>query len=112
MKNILIVLTNIKNYENHNIPTGLWLGELTHFYDEIKKASFGAYFVSPKGGYVPIYPYSMKFMNQVDYHWYQDEQFIKNVLANSLKPSEVNPEDYFAIYYTGGHGVLWDFPRQ
>jgi putative intracellular protease/amidase len=27
------------------------------------------------------------------------------------KPNEVNPDDYVAIYYTGGHGVIWDFPE-
>jgi len=33
-----------------------------------------------------------------------------NRLGATLKPSEVNPDDYVAIYYTGGHGVIWDFP--
>jgi putative intracellular protease/amidase len=33
-----------------------------------------------------------------------------NHLGKTLKPSEVNPNDYVAIYYTGGHGVIWDFP--
>lgn len=66
--------------------------------------------MSPKGGYVPLDPYSMKFMNEVDYELYSDIEFIKKALSQSLKPSDVNPHDYFAIYYTGGHGVLWDFP--
>lgn len=29
----------------------------------------------------------------------------------TLQPSEVNSDDYVAIYYTGGHGVIWDFPE-
>lgn len=31
--------------------------------------------------------------------------------GSTLKPSEVNPEDYAVIYYAGGHGVIWDFPE-
>lgn len=33
-----------------------------------------------------------------------------NRLGSTLKPSEVNPDDYVAIYFAGGHGVIWDFP--
>lgn len=31
------------------------------------------------------------------------------LLENTKKPSEINWEDYDVIYYTGGHGVMWDF---
>lgn len=110
MKKVLIVLTNTSKYAHHAIPTGLWLGELTHFYDEIRQQGLEADFVSPKGGYVPLDPYSMKFMTEVDYKWYGKPSFVARSLSNTLKPSEVNPDDYVAIYYTGGHGVLWDFP--
>ena len=30
---------------------------------------------------------------------------------NSLALKDVNSDDYSAIYYTGGHGVMWDFPN-
>lgn len=109
-KKILIVLTNVAKYANHNIATGLWLGELVHFYDEIHRAGYEADFVSPKGGYVPIDPYSMKFADATDYQWYTNEDFVNAALRNTKKPSQVNPDDYVAIYYTGGHGVVWDFP--
>lgn len=52
MKKILIVLTNIAMYGTTNRATGLWLGELTHFYDEVVAAGFEVDFVSPLGGYV------------------------------------------------------------
>ncbi|WP_346703552.1 hypothetical protein [Ligilactobacillus agilis] len=29
----------------------------------------------------------------------------------SLPIANVNPKDYQGIYFTGGHGVLWDFPN-
>lgn len=110
MKKVLIVLTNVSKYANHDIPTGLWLGELVHFYDEIQKHGIEADFVSPNGGYVPLDPYSMKFMDDVDYKWYQDKDFVAKALAQTKSPDEINPSDYVAIYYTGGHGVVFDFP--
>lgn len=40
MKKILIVETNVSTYGAIDKPTGLWLGELIHFYDEMVKGGF------------------------------------------------------------------------
>jgi putative intracellular protease/amidase len=45
----------------------------------------------------------------IDWEWYQDKAFM-NRLGTTLAPSAINPDDYAAIYYAGGHGVVWDFP--
>lgn len=45
----------------------------------------------------------------LDWQWYDDKQFM-NRLGTTLSPGQVKPDDYSAIYYTGGHGVIWDFP--
>lgn len=110
---ILIVLTNIEKYETTSRATGLWLGEAIHFYEEVIKAGFEVDFVSPKGGYVPIDPHSLKsyFLKAIDWHWYHNEHFKHAALAQSLRPDQINSSDYCAIYYTGGHGVMWDFPN-
>jgi len=31
-------------------------------------------------------------------------------VENTLHPSQVNPSEYVAIFYAGGHGTMWDFP--
>lgn len=33
----------------------------------------------------------------------------RHKLANSHKPSEINPNHYDCIYFAGGHGVVYDF---
>lgn len=111
MKKILIVETNISTYGDIDKPTGLWLGELVHFYDEIIQKGYGVDFVSPLGGYIPIDPTSMKYMNTTDYRWYRNKDFTDRALGNTKKPEDIDPNQYDAIYYTGGHGVLWDFPN-
>lgn len=43
--------------------------------------------------------------------YYKDSDFQKRTLMHSIPAKEINPDDYSAIYYTGGHGVMWDFPN-
>ncbi|HEL1542275.1 TPA: type 1 glutamine amidotransferase domain-containing protein [Streptococcus suis] len=111
MKKALIVLTNIEQYGEHDRLTGLWLSELTHFYDELVKAGYDADFVSPKGGYVPLDPHSLTMMDDVDRTYYKNADFRNSALGQTLRPEEVKAADYELIYYTGGHGVMWDFPE-
>ncbi|HEL2474858.1 TPA: type 1 glutamine amidotransferase domain-containing protein [Streptococcus suis] len=111
MKKALIVLTNIEQYGEHDRLTGLWFSELTHFYDELVKAGYDADFVSLKGGYVPLDPHSLTMMDDVDRTYYKDADFRKRALGQTLRPEEVKATDYELIYYTGGHGVMWDFPE-
>lgn len=110
MNKVLIVETNIKRYENTDEATGLWLGESAEFVDELQKHGIAYDFVSPKGGYVPLDPRSMKYMDEAIWNIYEGQDFVDRALKKTLKPEEVIPQDYRAIYFTGGHGVMWDFP--
>ena len=108
-KKILVVLTSVEKYPNMNRATGLWLGEAVHFVKKVEEAGYKIDYVSPEGGYTPIDPHSLAMADAIDWEWYQKKEFM-NRLGATLKPSDINPEDYIAIYYTGGHGVIWDFP--
>ncbi|CAJ1182837.1 ThiJ PfpI family protein [Companilactobacillus paralimentarius DSM 13238 = JCM 10415] len=110
MKKILVVLTNTIEYKGTDQATGLWLGEATEFVDEVTKAGFEVDYVSPKGGFVPLDPRSFKYTDKSTMAIYSSSDFQQRALTNSLKPAQIQPEDYQAIYYTGGHGVMWDFP--
>ncbi|MFX9420523.1 type 1 glutamine amidotransferase domain-containing protein, partial [Acinetobacter baumannii] len=57
---ILVVMTNHSAYPTRSDKTGLWLTELTHFYDVAKAAGYDMDFVSPQGGVVPLDERSMK----------------------------------------------------
>lgn len=109
-RKILVVLTSVEKYPNLNRATGLWLGEAVHFVKKVEDAGYAVDYVSPKGGYTPIDPHSLAMAEPIDWEWYQKKEFM-NRLGATLAPSEVKPEDYAAIYYAGGHGVIWDFPE-
>ncbi|WP_286912317.1 MULTISPECIES: type 1 glutamine amidotransferase domain-containing protein [unclassified Pseudomonas] len=108
-KKILVVLTNTAKYPGLNRATGLWLGEAVHFVDVVQKAGYSVDYVSPEGGYVPVDPHSLQMAPELDWQWYDDKRFMSR-LGASLSPGKVKAEDYEVIYYTGGHGVMYDFP--
>ncbi|MGH3976455.1 MAG: type 1 glutamine amidotransferase domain-containing protein [Pseudonocardiaceae bacterium] len=39
-----------------------------------------------------------------------DDPDVAAALRDTLTPEQVNPNDYDAIFYAGGHGTMWDFP--
>ncbi|MBV4457946.1 type 1 glutamine amidotransferase domain-containing protein [Pseudomonas sp. COR58] len=108
-RKILVVLTSVEKYPNLNRATGLWLGEAVHFVKKVEAAGYTVDYTSPQGGYTPIDPHSLAMAEPVDWAWYHDKAFM-NRLGATLPASQVNAGDYVAIYYAGGHGVIWDFP--
>ncbi|KAE9560152.1 type 1 glutamine amidotransferase domain-containing protein [Companilactobacillus bobalius] len=110
MKKVLVVLTNTIEYKGTDQATGLWLGEATEFVDEVTKAGFDFDYVTNKGAFVPLDPRSFKYTDKSTMAIYSSSDFQQRALTNSLKPSEVHPEDYQSIYYTGGHWVMGEFP--
>jgi len=112
MKKILVVVTNISKYPNLERATGLWLGEAVHFAAEMEKEGYQIDYVSPKGGHTPLDPHSLQAeqMTELDWQYYSNDDFL-NKLSTTLSADAINPNDYDAIYYAGGHGVMWDFPE-
>lgn len=111
MKKILVVLTNVDKYATKDEPTGLWLSEATHFIEEFDhNENVQIDLVSPNGGNVPIDPKSLGDSLDASTKAYFENESFMNKLKNTLKPSEVSASDYDAIYFTGGHGTMWDFP--
>lgn len=108
-KKILVAVSSFEKYPNLPRATGLWLGEAVHFVKKVEAAGYTVDFVSPRGGYTPIDPHSLAMAEPVDWEWYLDKAFM-NRLGTTLRPDQVRAEDYVAIYFAGGHGVVWDFP--
>ena len=110
---ILVIVTNAAEFEKVGHRTGLWLGELTHFWDVAEKAGFRMDLASPSGGYVPIDPESLARAvleeGGTDKR-YEDRAFMDR-LVNTMRAADADPAGYDAIYFTGGHGVSFDFPK-
>lgn len=114
---ILVAVTNADQYEKAGYRTGLWLGELTHFYDVVTEAGFDVVIASPKGGKIPIDPESLLFSGLGESMGiegpvskrYQSREFMR-LLDDTKRLGDVAADDVGAIYLTGGHGTMFDFP--
>jgi len=112
-RKILIIVTNVPEYEKMGFRTGLWLGESTHFGDIAEQAGYEMDIASPSGGTIPLDPESLSHAVLADLGTekrYMDRAFM-DLLKETKKVSDVRLEDYDAIYLTGGHGVMFDFPQ-
>ncbi|CAB5278914.1 ThiJ/PfpI domain-containing protein [Burkholderia multivorans] len=110
-RRILHVVTNIAHYADPSQPTGLWLAELTHAYDIFAARGYTQQLVSPKGGVSPLEPRSLKWphADAAAKAWRADPAH-QTLLANTARPDDIDAAAFDAIYFTGGHGVMWDFP--
>lgn len=110
-RRILHVVTNVAHYDDPDHPTGLWLSELTHAWEVFAERGFEQTIVSPQGGKAPLEPRSLKFPNydKSAKAWHTDPERMA-LLENTLSPEEVDSADFDAIYFTGGHAVMYDFP--
>ncbi len=110
-KRILNVVTNVSHYEDPSEKTGLWLSELTHAYDVFAKAGYEQTLVSPKGGLAPLEPRSLKWPNydKSAKAWKSDDAKM-SLLADTASADDIDSADFDAIYFTGGHAVMFDFP--
>jgi putative intracellular protease/amidase len=111
-KRVLIVVSSHEDWPEADRKTGYWIGEVAHFVEVIQEAGIEFDVVSPQGGAAPMDPKSMKGMQSFDggYKAYKRNAALQEKLQSTLRPEEVDPDDYAAIYFAGGHGTMWDFP--
>lgn len=110
-RRILHVVSNVAHFDDPAHPTGLWLSELTHAYDLFEERGYQQRIMSPKGGLSPLEPRALKWplLDASAKAWLADKERMA-LLSNTARPDEIDPADFDAIYFTGGHAVMWDFP--
>lgn len=110
-KKALIIVTNHSDFNHPKAdPTGLWLSELTHFYDVFEEANIPMDIVSITGGKIPVDNRSLGRMvlDKATKSRHEDPNFMA-LLEDTKSISEINIEDYDILYFAGGHGAMWDF---
>lgn len=110
-KRILHVVTNVGHYDDPDHPTGLWLSELTHAWEVFAEHGYEQTIVSPTGGRAPLEPRSLKFpsYDKTAKAWHNDPAAMA-LLTNTVSAADIDSSDFDAIYFTGGHAVMYDFP--
>ena len=108
MKKILCVVTSNNVKGATGIPTGFWLSELTHPLDKFTAAGFEYVLASIKGGKPPVDGDSLDFNDPINKKFWENKNF-QAQFADTLKLDDANAADFDAIFFAGGHGVMWDF---
>ena len=106
MKKVLIILTNHATLGTTDEANGTFAPELTHALHEILEAGLDYDLVSIDGGQAPMYGTDQEG-DDVNSHILADEVF-QNRINNTIPASQINIEDYAAIFYPGGFGILSD----
>jgi len=106
---ILQVLTSHDQLGNTGRKTGFWLEEGAAPYFVFRDAGVELTLASPKGGQPPIDPKSDLPENQTPAmaRFKQDAAALK-AFANTVKLADIKADDYDTVFYTGGHGPMWD----
>lgn len=104
---VLIVLTSHDTLGGTGNETGFYLPEVSHPVDVFDRAGLTVSYVSPQGGKAPMIgidrddPLNLAFLDNPDK---------MAQVENTLRPDQIDPAEYDAIFYAGGHGTMWDFP--
>ncbi|MDG6096267.1 type 1 glutamine amidotransferase domain-containing protein [Alteromonas sp. ZYF713] len=106
MKKILIPVTNHATLGTTDQANGTFSPEITHAIHVFTQHGFDYDIASIAGGQVPVYGTDIEG-DEVNQQVLASEDF-KNHTNNSLPVSEVNIDDYDAIFYPGGFGLLSD----
>jgi putative intracellular protease/amidase len=103
MTRVLIALTSHSELGDTGRSTGFYASEAAEPWEVFQAAGFEVELVSVAGGKPPVDgvdeadPVQQRFFESVD-------------LDHTRTAAELNPADYDAIFFAGGHGTMWDFP--
>jgi putative intracellular protease/amidase len=102
---ILLALTSHSQLGNTGRPTGFYVPEAMYPCHAFTAAGYDVAFTSVQGGQPPV--------TGVEPGDAEVAAFLRDhagALADTPIPGQLDPVDYDAIFYVGGHGAMWDFP--
>ena len=107
--NVLFVLTSHDKLGDTGKKTGFWVEEFASPYYSLLDKGAVITIATPKGGAAPIDPSSDTPDTATEAtKRFDNDAEAKSKIANTNKLSDMNPDDFDAVFYPGGHGPLWD----
>ncbi|MGY0392471.1 type 1 glutamine amidotransferase domain-containing protein [Bizionia sp. KMM 8389] len=107
--NVLFVLTSHDQLGNSGKKTGFWVEEFASPYYILLDKGVNITIATPKGGAAPIDPSSDTPDAATEAtKRFDNDEIAKEKIANTKVLADMNPDDFDAVFYPGGHGPLWD----
>jgi putative intracellular protease/amidase len=104
---VAIVLTNHGTLGSAGKPTGFYLSEATHPHHVFREAGYEVDFLSPKGGLAPMDGLDAK--DAINDAFLADAALVARTKSTTAIRA-ADPARYDAVFFSGGHGTMWDFP--
>ena len=106
---ILFVLTSHDKLGDTGKKTGFWIEEFANPYYTLLDKGADITLATPQGGVAPIDPSSdTPDASTKDTERFKEDAIAQEKIKNTKVLAEINPNDYDAVFYPGGHGPLWD----
>src|SRR5215471_73412 len=106
---ILMVLTSHDQLGKTGRKTGFWLEEGAAPYFVFSDAGVQLTLASPMGGQPPIDPKSDLPENQTPaMARFKKDEAAQKAFAHTVRLTDVKAEDFDTVFYSGGHGPMWD----
>ncbi|MBG78483.1 MAG: type 1 glutamine amidotransferase domain-containing protein [Alphaproteobacteria bacterium] len=106
MKKVLIPVTNHATLGETDQANGTYAPELTHVVDQLIEAGIDYDIASIKGGQAPLYGIDVE-NDPVNDRVLANARFQEQV-NNTMPVTDINIDQYDAIFYPGGFGLLSD----
>jgi len=110
MTRVLLVFTSAEATVTGK-PAGWYLPEAAHPYYSFVQAGFQVDFASPNGPNPPISLKSVETFKDDESLKFLEDEDVTNKLSNCKTLSDVNANDYDAVFYVGGHGPVVDLAK-
>nr|WP_299073291.1 type 1 glutamine amidotransferase domain-containing protein [uncultured Allomuricauda sp.] len=105
---ILFIVSNQHTYGSTKINAANHFAEIVLAYDVLKRKEYAIDFVSPEGGAIPIG--YLNTSDSIEKQYLYDFEFMGK-LKNTLKPEQIDPSKYKAVYYSGGGAAMFGVPE-
>lgn len=107
--NVLMILTSHERLGDTGKKTGFWLEEFAAPYYVMLDAGAEITLASPSGGQPPLDPQSDVPDAQTEATGrFKTDEAAQKALTQTTKLSEIDSDEFDAIFFPGGHGPLWD----
>ncbi|MDV7138790.1 type 1 glutamine amidotransferase domain-containing protein [Maribacter sp. TH_r10] len=109
---ILFVLTSHDKLGDTGKKTGFWVEEFASPYYKLLDKGADITIATPKGGAAPIDPSSdAPDAATAATDRFNNDAVAKDKIANTKVLADMDPDDFDAVFYPGGHGPLWDLTK-
>ncbi len=105
MSKVLVIVTNHATLGDSDEKNGTYAPELTHALQVFMDAGYDYDIASIKGGAAPIY--GEEIDDAVNQSLIADADF-QSRINNTLQTAQLNTDDYTALFFPGGFGLLSD----